>query len=85
MQLLSSCSEDCRPHQWQFRDPWVGDAALQVDLAVGESAVLPRENTDVGLVAPQQSWRGKQGRGLSWVVTAGSHLTSTNVLNLLDS
>lgn len=63
----------------------MGDAALQVDPARGASAALPREITAAGLGAPQQSWRGRQGRGLSWVVMVSSCLMSTNVLELLGS
>lgn len=85
MQLLSSCSEDCSPHQWRSGEVQVGDAALQVDPAGGASAALPREIIAVGLGAPWQSWRGRQGRGLSWAVMVGSPPMSTNVLELLGS
>lgn len=64
---------------------WVGDAALQLDSAGEESAVLLREITAVEMEAPWQSWRGRQGRGLSGAVMVSSHPIFSNVLELLHS
>lgn len=82
MYLLSSCTEDCSPHQWQFGELSVEDAALQVGPAREESAALQRLITAAGLGAPRRIWRGRQGRDFSWVGVVGSHPTSTNVLAL---
>lgn len=71
MYLLSSCTEDCSPERWQSGELWLEHAALHVGPTREEIAALPRLIIAAGLGAPQRSWRGRQGRDLSWVVMAG--------------
>lgn len=71
MYLLSFCTEDGNPDQWQFGDLCLGDAALHVGPAQEERAALSRLIPVAGLGPPQRSWRGRRGRDFSRMVMDG--------------